>query len=372
LYANLRPARCYPELLEQSPFKNERVRDVDLMVVRELIGGCAIDRYGEPFPRETQDLARRTAAVLLGAVGGPQWDGLPGGRRPEQGLLGIRSFLGLYANLRPVRCYPELLEQSPFKNERVRDVDLLVTRELIGGAYFGDRGKKISRGTEVVFDTIEYSEASVRRLAKKGFELAESRRKKLTSVDKANVLDTSRLWRRVVEETAREHPDVTAEHMYVDNCAMQLCLNPNRFDVIVTENMFGDILSDQASVLGASLGMLPSASLGDGRALYEPAHGSAPEIAGKDEANPIAMILSVAMMLRISLNQPDAAAAVERAVAAALAEGWRTRDIAPREASAKVSGEASGGAARTGATGCASAIRLVGAREMGRAILEHL
>jgi 3-isopropylmalate dehydrogenase len=361
-----------PEVMAQGLLVLEKVSErfgFGYVLEEGLLGGCAIDRCGEPFPEETQELARRAAAVLLGAVGGPKWDGLPGEQRPEQGgLLGIRRFLGLYANLRPVRCYPELLEQSPFKNERARDVDLLVVRELIGGAYFGERGKKVLGGTEVVFDTIEYSEASVRQLAEKGFELAEARRKKLTSVDKANVLDTSRLWRRVVEETAKAHPGVTVEHMYVDNCAMQLCLNPGRFDVIVTENMFGDILSDQASVLGASLGMLPSASLGNGRALYEPAHGSAPEIAGRNAANPIAMILSVAQMLRISLNLPEAASAVERAVAAALADGWRTRDIAgPGD------GVPEGGGRQDAApTSGAGDVSVAGTREMGQAVLERL
>jgi 3-isopropylmalate dehydrogenase len=228
-------------------------------------------------------------------------------------------------------------------------VDLLVVRELIGGAYFGGRGIKSYEGKEIVFDTIEYTEAVVRQLVDKGFTMAKTRRKRLTSVDKANVLETSRLWRRVVDEVSQDYPDVAVDHMYVDNCAMQLCLDPARFDVIVTENMFGDILSDQASVLGSSLGMLPSASLGDGRALYEPAHGSAPEIAGKDEANPIAMILCVALMLRMSLNQPEAAETVERAVLKALEDGWRTRDIAPAHDSG-----------------------IVGTQEMGRRILEHI
>jgi 3-isopropylmalate dehydrogenase len=224
-----------------------------------------------------------------------------------------------------------------------------MVRELIGGAYFGGRGKKHYKGMEITFDTIEYTEADIRQLADKAFILARARRKQLTSVDKANVLETSRLWRRVVDEMSRDYPEVTVEHMYADNCAMQLCLNPARFDVIVTENMFGDILSDQASVLGASLGMLPSASLGDVRALYEPAHGSAPEIAGQDAANPIAMILSVALMLRMSLNQLEAAHVIEQAVSETLAAGWRTHDIAS-----------------AGGTG------VIGTKEMGRKILERL
>jgi 3-isopropylmalate dehydrogenase len=319
-------------------------------VLREgLIGGSAIDRKGDPFPMETRDLARQAAAMLLGAVGGPKWDNLPGQKRPEQGLLQIRQFLGLYANLRPVRCYPKLRDQSPFKNKRLRNVDLLMVRELIGGAYFGSKGKKHYKGAEITFDTIEYTEAEIRQLVGRGFILAKERRKHLTSVDKSNVLETSRLWRRVVNEMSRDYPEVAVDHMYVDNCAMQLCLNPAQFDVIVTENMFGDILSDQASLLGASLGMLPSASLGDGRALYEPAHGSAPEIAGQGAANPIAMILSVALMLRMSLDQPEAAQAVEQAVTETLADGWRTHDIVP-----------------------ASGAGLIGTREMGLRIAERI
>ncbi len=292
-----------------------------------LIGGSAIDATGDPLPQETRELVTQSDAVLMGAVGGPQWDGSEKKVRPEQGLLGIRKLLRLYANLRPVKCWPQLLEQSPFKSEKIAGVDLLIVRELTGGAYFGARGLKERGGEPCTYDTIEYSAAEIRRIVKAAFELAGERRQKVTSVDKANVLDTSRLWRKIVMEEAAAYPEVALNHLYVDNCAMQLCLNPAQFDVLVTENMFGDILSDQASVLGASLGMLPSASIGEGPALYEPAHGSAPDIAGQDKANPLAAILSVAMMLRISFHNTEAATAVERAVEAALHQGLRTGDI---------------------------------------------
>lgn len=292
-----------------------------------LIGGCAIEETGEPFPQETRDLVTKSDAVFLGAVGGPKWDDPEKKVRPEQGLLGIRKLLGLYANLRPVKCWEQLIEQSPFKREKVVGVDLLIVRELTGGAYFGARGTQTVAGDTKAFDTIEYSAEEIRRLVRVAFDLAEQRCKKVTSVDKANILDTSRLWRKIVEEEAAGYPNVSLNHMYVDNCAMQICLNPAQFDIIVTENTFGDILSDQASVLGASLGMLPSASIGTGPALYEPAHGSAPDIAGQDKANPLAAILSVAMMLRISFQHFEAAAAVEKAVEIVLNKGLRTADI---------------------------------------------
>jgi len=292
-----------------------------------LIGGAAYEAYGSPFPRETQELVAKSDAVILGAVGGPQYDSLPVEKRPEKGLLQLRKYLGLYANLRPVKCWPQLMDQAPFKNERITGVDLLIVRELIGGAYFGRRATENVNGEIRAFDTIEYTESQIRRVVKKAFELALERRGRLTSVDKANVLDTSRLWRKIVDEESRNYPQAKLNHLYVDNCAMQLCLNPTQFDVVVTENMFGDILSDQASVLGASLGMLASASLGDNTALYEPAHGSAPDIAGQDKANPLAAILSVAMLLKITMKSPQAALAVENAVAAVLEEGLRTGDI---------------------------------------------
>lgn len=292
-----------------------------------LIGGAAYDAYGEPFPQVTRELVADCDAVLLGAVGGPQYDQLPVEKRPEKGLLQIRKALALYANLRPIKCWPQLMEQSPFKNDRINGVDLLVVRELIGGAYFGARGTDEVNGELKAFDTIEYTSIQIRRVVKMALELAKGRRGKLTSVDKANVLDTSRLWRKIVLDEAEKYADVTVNHLYVDNCAMQLCINPAQFDVIVTENMFGDILSDQASVLGASLGMLPSASLGDGTALYEPAHGSAPDIAGQGKANPLAAILSAAMLLRVTMKSPQAATAVENAVEAVLNKGLRAADI---------------------------------------------
>jgi 3-isopropylmalate dehydrogenase len=301
---------------------------LDYEVDTGLIGGSAIDATGDPLPEETKKLVTQSDAVLLGAVGGPRWDGPDKKVRPEQGLLGIRKLLRLYANLRPVKCWPQLLEQSPFKSEKIAGVDLLIVRELTGGAYFGARGTETDGAGELrAYDTIEYSANEIRRIVKVAFALAGERRKKVTSVDKANVLDTSRLWRKIVLEECKAYPEISLNHLYVDNCAMQLCLNPAQFDVLVTENMFGDILSDQASVLGASLGMLPSASIGEGPALYEPAHGSAPDIAGQDKANPLAAILTLAMLLRISFQNAAAANAVERAVKAALDQGLRTPDI---------------------------------------------
>ncbi len=292
-----------------------------------FIGGSALDKTGEPFPQATRELVKKSDAVFLGAVGGPKWDSFPTELRPEKGLLELRKTLGVYVNLRPVKCWPQLIEQSPFKKERIAGVDLLVVRELLGGAYFGSRGQKQTGAGMLVFDTIEYSSSEIARTLKAAFELARGRRNKVTSVDKANVLDTSRLWRKIAENMVQDYPEISLNHYYVDNCAMQLCLNPAQFDVLVTENMFGDILSDQASVLGASLGMLPSASIGDKTALYEPAHGSAPDIAGQDRANPLAAILSLAMMLRISLRREDAAQALEKAVDTVLTQGFRTADI---------------------------------------------
>jgi len=302
-------------------------QNLKFTVQEGLIGGAACDATGSPFPQETRELAAGCDAVVLGAVGGPQYDQLPAEKRPEKGLLQIRQALGLYANLRPVKCWPQLMDQAPFKNERISGVDLLIVRELIGGAYFGTRGSDEVNGEIRAFDTIEYTSSQIRRVVRMAFKLAQDRRAKLTSVDKANVLDTSRLWRKIVEDEAQRYPGVKYNHLYVDNCAMQLCLNPGQFDVVVTENMFGDILSDQASVLGASLGMLPSASLGEGKALYEPAHGSAPDIAGQNKANPLAAILSIAMLLRITMKNNIGAEAVEKAVEATLNMGLRAADI---------------------------------------------
>lgn len=306
-----------------------------------LIGGAAIDAAGTPLPQETIDLCKASDAVLLGAVGGPKWDGREDGLRPEQGLLGIREALGLYANLRPAVIYPALRDASPLKASVLGEgLDLLVVRELTGGIYFGESGRRTVDGQPAAYDTEQYTESEVRRIAKVAFELAGQRSGKLCSVDKANVLESSRLWRATVLEMAKDYPGVALSHMYVDNAAMQLVRDPRQFDVIVTNNIFGDILSDEASQITGSIGMLPSASLGEGNlGLYEPIHGSAPDIAGKDMANPIATILSVAMMLRHSLNEPKAAEAVEGSVAAVIAAGARTVDLAPGDSFAATTAE---------------------------------
>jgi 3-isopropylmalate dehydrogenase len=295
------------------------------------IGGAAYDAAAHPLPERTLALARAADAVLLGAVGGPQYDTLPRALRPEQAILGIRKALGLFANLRPARLYPELAAASSMRPEVVSGLDLMIIRELTGDIYFGQpRGRRTNAAGETEgFDTMVYGEAEIRRIAQVGFETARRRGKILCSVDKANVLDTSILWREVVTATAAEYPDVTLSHMYVDNAAMQLVRNPKQFDVIVTGNLFGDILSDEASMLAGSIGMLPSASLDAGnKGLYEPIHGSAPDIAGRDMANPLATILSLAMMFRYTFARVDVADRIERAVRAVLALGLRTRDIA--------------------------------------------
>lgn len=293
-----------------------------------LVGGAAIDAVGVPLPDETLELCLHSDAVLLGAIGGPKWDNLPVALRPEAAaLLPLRKELGLFANLRPAFLFPELLQASSLKPEVIQGVDLLVVRELTGGLYFGEKKReKLDRGERAV-DVLEYTTYEIERIARLAFEAARRRRGKLTSVDKANVLESSRLWREVVSRLGREYPDIELEHMYVDNCAMQLIRNPRQFDVIVTENMFGDILTDEASMLTGSLGMLPSASLGGKVGLYEPSHGSAPDIAGQGKANPLAAILSAAMMLRYAFNMEKEAMAVEAAVRQVLAEGYRTPDI---------------------------------------------
>ncbi len=295
---------------------------------KALIGGAAYDQKGHPLPEETLALCKKSDAVLLGAVGGPQWEKLPVELRPELGaLLPLRKELGLYANLRPVRVFPQLADASTLKNEVVSNLDIMVVRELTGGLYFGEKKKEaIDEGFRVV-DTLVYTTPEIKRVAKLAFELAQKRRGKVTSVDKANVLESSRHWREVVAGLAPEYPQVELEHMYVDNCAMQLVRAPKQFDVMVTENMFGDILTDLAAQLTGSIGMLPSASVGGRVALYEPIHGSAPDLAGKNLANPLATILSAAMMLRITFNMEEEARAVEEAVAKVLAKGYRTGDI---------------------------------------------
>ncbi|HML53505.1 MAG TPA: 3-isopropylmalate dehydrogenase [Solidesulfovibrio magneticus] len=295
-----------------------------------FIGGAAIDAKGVPLPDETVAACKAADAVLLGAVGGPKWDEIDPAIRPEKGLLGIRKALGLFANLRPAKLFPELAAACCLRPDIVgQGLDVMVIRELTGGAYFGEpRGIEKRGDEEVGFNTMVYAEHEVRRIAKVGFETARKRGKKLCSVDKANVLDVSRLWRKVVLEVAKDYPDVELSHMYVDNAAMQLVRAPSQFDVIVTENLFGDILSDEAAVITGSIGMLPSASLGAANpGLYEPIHGSAPDIAGQDKANPLATILSVAMMLKHSFDQSAAAEAIEAACAQVLADGYRTGDI---------------------------------------------
>lgn len=299
------------------------------------VGGIAIDRHGIPLPDESLSLAKGSDAILFGAVGGPKWDDPRAKVRPEDGLLALRKALGLFANLRPVKVYPQLVDSSPVRPEVLRGTDMLVVRELTGGLYFGrpKRRWQTNRGRRGV-DTMTYSEQEVARILRVGFELARSRHRRLTSVDKANILETSRLWRELALEVAREYPDVELDHLLVDTCAMQLVRNPSRFDVIVTENTFGDILTDEIAVLAGSMGMLPSASLAgvpsEGRAqgLYEPIHGTAPDIAGKGIANPLAAILSVALMLQYSLGLPEEAQAVERAVEEAIADGHKTADLA--------------------------------------------
>jgi len=295
------------------------------------IGGAGYEAARHPLPHATLALAREADAVLLGAVGGPRYDALPRELRPEQGILAIRKGLGLFANLRPALLFPELTASSTLKAEVVAGLDLMIVRELTGDIYFGEpRGRRTNvAGESEGFDTMRYSESEIRRIARVGFETARGRKRKLCSVDKANVLDTSILWREVVTTVGRDYPDVALSHMYVDNAAMQLVRNPKQFDVIVTGNLFGDILSDEASMLAGSIGMLPSASLDERRkGLYEPIHGSAPNLAGQDKANPLATILSLAMMFRYTFTRDDVAARIERAVRVVLADGLRTSDIA--------------------------------------------
>lgn len=321
-----------PEIMAQA-VRVLQALDLDLAMEEALLGGCAVDATGDPYPEATQRLAQAADAVLLGAVGGPQWDRLPRAQRPERGLLGIRQQLGLFANLRPAILYPELASASSLKSEVVAGLDILIVRELTGDIYFGQpRGielRAVAGGQErFAFNTMHYSESEIRRILRVAFEAARKRSCRLCSVDKMNVLETTQLWRDVASETAADYPDVELSHMLVDNAAMQLVRNPKQFDVIVTGNMFGDILSDEAAMLTGSIGMLPSASLDAGnKGLYEPCHGSAPDIAGRGIANPLAAILSVAMMLRYTFALDDAAQRVENAVRAVLAEGYRTADI---------------------------------------------
>lgn len=294
-----------------------------------LAGGCAIDATGNCLPQETIAVCKASDAVLLGAVGGWKWDNLPGDQRPERALLGLRKELGLFANLRPAMIFEELADASPLKAEILAGgLDIVVVRELTGGIYFGERGTKQTALGTAAYDVEQYAEGEVRRIAKVAFDMARKRNKHVTSVDKANVLESSRLWRRVVAEVGQDYPDVTLDNLYVDNAAMQLVRNPRQFDVIVTSNIFGDILSDEASQITGSIGMLPSASLAEGNfGMYEPIHGSAPDLAGQDKANPTATILSVAMMLRYTFGLTTEADAIEAAVKTVLAKGYRTPDL---------------------------------------------
>jgi 3-isopropylmalate dehydrogenase len=321
-----------PEIVAQAVLALGRVGDEfghRFEVAAMPAGGISIDETGDPMPDMTIEACRNGDAVLLGAVGGPRWDGLEGHKRPEAGLLRIRRELGLFANIRPAVLHEALKEASPLRPDiTARGVDILIVRELTGGMYFGRRGTASGPNGREAFDTESYNEVEIRRIARTAFSLARGRGRRVVSVDKANVLDSSRLWRSVVIEASAEYPDVTLEHMLVDNAAMQIVRDPSRFDVLLTSNMFGDILSDEASVVTGSIGMLPSASLGEGSfGLYEPIHGSAPDIAGRDLANPIATILSAAMMLRHSFGMATEAAGVEAAVSRVLERGFRTADI---------------------------------------------
>lgn len=293
------------------------------------MGGDAIDQFGEPLPQSELDKCLAADAVLLGAVGGPKWEGLPGDKRPEKGLLALRKGMGLFSNLRPAKIWPQLADASPLKKEITdQGIDFVIVRELTGGVYFGEHTTKEVNGVRQALDLMPYDENEIRRIGKVGFETAMKRNKKLTLVDKANVLDTSRLWRAVLYDLAKDYPEVNFDVMFVDNAAMQICKNPAQFDTIVTENMFGDILSDEASEITGSIGMIPSSSLGEGtRGLYEPIHGSAPDIAGKNLVNPLACILSAAMMLRYSFGMEEEASAIEKGVEAVLNKGLRTADM---------------------------------------------
>lgn len=340
-----------PEIVTQAVAVLEAVDKqfgLDLQLEQGLLGGAAIDELGEPCPTVTLDQAREAEAILLGAVGGPKWDNIDRAIRPERGLLKIRSELQLFGNLRPAILYPQLAAASSLKPEIVAGLDILIVRELTGGIYFGEpRGiHTLENGEREGFNTYRYSESEIRRIGHLAFDAARKRSGRVCSVDKANVLEATVLWREVMEELSQDYPEVELSHMYVDNAAMQLVLKPRQFDVIVTGNMFGDILSDAAAMLTGSIGMLPSASLDkDGRGMYEPCHGSAPDIAGQDKANPLATILSVAMMLRYTLAAPEAAALIEKAVSEVLDEGLRTADIHSEDT------------------------RLVGTRAMGEAVL---
>ena len=342
-----------PDVVEQTLLVLDKVGEKfghTFQYHKVLAGGCAIDATGGCLPQETIDVCKASDAVLLGAVGGWKWDTLPGDQRPERALLGLRKALGLFANLRPALLLEQLADASPLKPEILAGgLDIVVVRELTGGIYFGEKGVKDTDLGPAAYDIEQYAEEEVRRIAKVAFDMAMKRSKHVTSVDKANVLESSRLWRRVVTEVAKDYPEVTLDHLYVDNAAMQLVRNPRQFDVIVTSNIFGDILSDEASQITGSIGMLPSASLAQGKfGMYEPVHGSAPDIAGQDKANPMATILSAAMMLRYTFGLGQEADAIENAVKSVLDQGYRTPDLFAGEGT------------------------LVGTAEMGRRIAEAI
>lgn len=342
-----------PDVVEQTLLVLDKVGEKfghTFQYQKVLAGGCAIDATGGCLPQETIDVCKASDAVLLGAVGGWKWDTLPGDQRPERALLGLRKALGLFANLRPALLFEQLADASPLKPEILAGgLDIVVVRELTGGIYFGEKGVKDTDLGPAAYDIEQYAEEEVRRIAKVAFDMAMKRSKHVTSVDKANVLESSRLWRRVVTEVAKDYPEVTLDHLYVDNAAMQLVRNPRQFDVIVTSNIFGDILSDEASQITGSIGMLPSASLAQGNfGMYEPVHGSAPDIAGQDKANPMATILSAAMMLRYTFGLGQEADAIENAVKSVLDQGYRTPDLFAGEGT------------------------LVGTAEMGRRIAEAI
>ena len=342
-----------PEIVAQAKAVLDRVAEIfghEFTYTEVSMGGNAIDHYGDPLPQEMLDKCLASDSVLLGAVGGPKWNGVPGPQRPEKGLLRLRAGMGVYSNNRPAKIWPQLASASPLKPEIVEGgIDFLIVRELIGGIYFGKHETVTENGEPVAIDELRYTESEIRRIGRIGFETAQKRNHRLCSVEKSNVLDSSRLWKKVMHQLAAEYPDVELSDMLVDNCAMQIVKDPSQFDVIVTENMFGDILSDEASMITGSIGMIPSSSLGDGtRGLYEPIHGSAPDIAGKDIANPIGTILAAAMMLRYSFDMAAEADCIESAVSAVLEAGYRTGDIF--------------------SPGCTQ----VGCREMGRLVTEHL
>ena len=321
-----------PEIIEQALKVLDRIGELyghTFTYVEADMGGCAIDRWNDPLPEEMLKRCLKSDSVLLGAVGGEKWNHVPGYMRPEKGLLKLRAAMGVYSNNRPAKIWPQLSDASPLRKSIVdQGIDFIIVRELIGGIYFGEHKTEMLDGTETAVDILKYNEKEIERIGRIGFETAGKRKKKLCSVEKSNVLDSSRLWKKVMTKLSEEYPDIELSHMYVDNCAMQIVKNPSQFDVIVTENMFGDILSDEASMITGSIGMIPSSSLGAGTCgLYEPIHGSAPDIAGKDMANPVGTILAAAMMLRYSFDMIEEADAIENAVSSYLDEGYRTDDI---------------------------------------------